>query len=242
MLRPILITGLMVGKIMKALLFVFIFTSSFCYSQEKKMNHPIKFGLYYDINTEDYSSNGLNNYLANNGFSHVQNNFSSIAFGFSLRQVDKPSIVRLNFGNGTTVASSNCKSTITKKYLGFDYLYNFSKNENWVIAPLASIKINFCKLNAATEKAVLQKKADVGANLLLGLEADRKIKIYFLDLFLGIKGGYDLAPNSQDWGKISDIPKISLAGLNIGFCGRIEFDFDKLNREGFYQRQNHEHR
>ena len=67
----------------------------------------------------------------------------------------------------------------------------------------------------------------------LGLQFNRKIRISFLDLFLGMKTSYNLNLISENWynsnqQKLNNIPPIKLSGFYWGLSSRFELNLSKV--------------
>mgnify|MGYP005860666103 CR=1 FL=1 len=200
-------------------------------------------GLLFGYNLESISNSQINDYLVANDYYSSSNILSNNSLGFSIRPLKHTSIINVNFNYGVSLLeNSNEKTIFNSSSFGFEYLYDLIKPDEWLIAPIIGLRLNNYKLMAVSKYAtsVLSKNyleeafhTNLSPSLNIGMQIDRKIKIHYLDLFLGIKGGYNLSFLSSNWynssqQKLNTIPAINLSGFNFGFCGRIEFNIEKM--------------
>ncbi len=231
-------------KKMKILiLFALIFSQSLIiFSQENTENNYFKIGMLFESTSDFVKNEQFNNFLQTNNYYTCSNNISSKSVGLSLRSMSSPSLIHIVFNSGKSLNDKENKTILSSYGVNIDYLYDFIKSDNWLIAPVIGLKINNYKLTAVSVNTTsllsslpleetFQMDNKYMANF--GLQLNRKIKISFLDIFVGIKAGYNLNLISENWynsnqQKINTIPSIGLSGFYWGLSSRFELNLSKV--------------
>lgn len=211
------------------------------FAQENK--NEIKFGLNYDFNIESLSNNDLNNYFINKEYHSNSNILNNFSLGFSIRPLNGHSMIKVTFNTGESfIENSEDKSVLYSTGFGFDYLYDLIKSESWFIGPYIGTKLRNYKLVGVSKNLIstlttkhIEESMQIDNSFLLniGTQFSRKVQIHYLDLFVGLSGGYNINLVSNDWNnssgqKLDNIPSIKTSGINVGFNLRIEFNKDHL--------------
>lgn len=178
----------------------------------------------------------LNNYLESKGYYVTPNSLSDQVFGLCLRDKTIPWYIKAYFYRGeTSKLESYDKSHISLTGTRLEFLYDLIKNDKWTIAPLVGIQTSDYELQSSFKNGVNQEEDFVLASyvqkhdlyqLRPGLSIDRKMRIFFLDIFLGIQMSYIVQIGSDSWhdcgGKIlNSVPATNLSGFSFGLTSRI---------------------
>ena len=227
---------------MRTFLFLLLLgLSGLTFAQEKES--VIRFGLDCDLNIESFSNDDFNNFLINKGYYSSSNILNTMSLGFSVGDPDNHSIIKVKFYSGESLMNnSEEKSTLYSTGFGFDYLYNLINSETWFVGPYIGTRLSNCKfvavsknINSTLTTNLIEEIIQFNNSALvdLGIQFNRKVQIYYLDLYLGLNGGYKFGLTSNNWNnsygeKINDIPDINLKGISGGFNLRIEFNEDRM--------------
>jgi len=227
---------------MKKILLVSLMSMCLLAHAQQNENEFI-FGLNSDFNIKWFSNDNLNNYLINNGYCTGSNILNSTSLGFSLRSLHNPFMIKVNYLFGESLNESSAdKSVLYSNGFGFDFLYDLAKQETWFVGPSIGTKMQSYKLAAVSESSIsmltgkhLEEMIQINNSFLIniGAQFSRRIQINYLNLFLGLHGGYNINLSSNAWNnsigqKLENIPNLKLSMINIGVNLRIEFNTDHL--------------
>ncbi len=233
---------------MRKLIVIILFASLTVNSISQSNNQLFRFSLLYNYDFNLISNNEINDYLFNNNFYSTNNALSVNALGFSLRFSDKPFIINMSYSQGTSwMYNSDDKSVLNLTGFGLEFGFDFIKSKKWLVAPYIGEMFNNYELIAVSKytKSTLSKgKLEEAFKTLsipilkIGVQLDRKISISYLNICLGIKGGYNIDFFSANWynsnkQKLYAMPSINVSGFNFGFCMKLEFNMEKIGAQRY---------
>lgn len=228
----------------KLLIFFILIELGSIAQEHKTLLRPM---LLYSYDANFISNGNLNKYLNAGNYHGTDNTLLINSLGFTIRATENPSLLNITFSQGSTyLDNSESMSAVKMLGFGFEYGYDLLKSEKWLIAPTLAVK--HCKYElvalSKSSKSYLGKESNIeeyfqtqlNTVASLGVQLDRKISISYLNVFVGIRGGYSLDLFSRYWyninkKKLSEIPSISLTGFNIAFCMNIELNMDKIRKK-----------
>ena len=163
-----------------------------------------------------------------------------------MRPFNGYSMVTLNFLSGkSSIDNSKNNSVLYSNSIEFDYSYDLIKPETWFIGPYLGIKFSNYKLVAVSKNSIsplttypIEEFMHINNSPLanLGVKFDKKMHLYIIDFYFGLKAGYNINLSQINWNntngkKLDNIPIINLSGITIGFNLRIELDEIKIDNK-----------
>jgi hypothetical protein len=200
-------------------------------------------GFCYNTAIESIQNSKLNTFLTDYNYFENSKTINLTSMGYSIRTIGGQSIIKAIFLIGRSTPNDSKNITLLILYgVGLDYFYDFSKTDNWLIAPALGIRMNSYHLNPVSQNSIsmlsgqsLVENFQVKNKFLcnLGLEVDKQIKIFFVNAYLGLKPYYNIDFKESSWRtsslqQLDNIPSIDFSGFGISFNIRIEFNWDKL--------------
>jgi len=191
----------------------------------------------FSVDIDNLNVGDLNNYLLDKGYFVTPNSQLNTVFGLSLRD-NTPWIFNLLLFQGEANNEPNEKSSISSFGTRMELLYDLIKNDKWTIAPFVGIQTSDYQLISVSQNVISPL---TGNNLeeicqmtdlfqfRPGFLIDRKLRISFLDLYLGMQISYCVQIGSDSWHNsrgevLNNLPSTNFSGLSVGFTGRLHFN------------------
>lgn len=225
------------------LISILIFVPTIIYAQEKPIANYFDIGMCYNTAMESVNENKLNLFLSAHNYFEITNSVNINSLGISIRENAGQSMFKIIFHSGKSASNASRNNATFNLYgMGIDYLYDFAKTEKWLISPTLGLVTNSYHLNAVSQNSI---SLLTGKNLVenfqlenkflcsLGLEVDRRIRISYINVFLGLRGYYNIDLFDGKWRTsnlehLDNIPPLKFAGYGVSFNVRLEFDWDRI--------------
>jgi hypothetical protein len=229
--------------------FMLIFSSIF--SQNENISAIPKFGYIFSESSLFGNFSDLNLILETNKINQLENNIGRSSFGIYFRNAEKSSYSWIHFGHYNAKNKSeneNLDSDLKGWDLNFGYNYNLLKNNQ---ATLLYPKIGFGLTNYQLDIIntsysnsgftqlidSLSGSATFKSNQIfytdLGLGFEKRLRVQYIDIYLGLNLSYVINFNHLKWKTLQEIevnsmPTIKTNGFKINFVGRFEINWKKF--------------
>lgn len=209
----------------------FCLWSAIIFAQTTELTKNIRISFLGNVGIENMNTETINKFLVSNNFNSISKDIqtpSYISAGLTIRNATSPFITQLMFHmNNTNIYSLEKNSSIHSYGFNMNFLYDLSKNQKWLFAPLFGIRVSNYTLTAVSTNTIsslsgnlleesFQRNYVVG--LKLGADIERQIKIYNYTYSIGISAYYNLNIGKRNWYNSS-----GLASKNIPSIGLSEF-------------------
>lgn len=213
----------------KLLLLLFIILSLKIYSKDNSLN----IGILYNRGYEFIDNNKLSDFLIRNSYYPISETFqptSLSSLGFTISQINNPFIAQILFcKKDVNIFEIGNHSSINSYGININGLYNLSKNQKWIFAPMLGVGINNYNLIAISKDvssslsgSLLEEsfqKNDV-FGLKFGIDVERQIKIYNFNCNVGLNAYYNFDIGNINWKNSSqsvlqNIPSMEISSFSL---------------------------
>jgi len=219
------------------LLIILLLLSIRVLAQDSADSKRYSLSTSFSVDNDNLNVGDLNNYLLDKGYFVTPNLLLNTVVGLSLRDNITPWIFKvLLFQGESNKLEPNENSSISSLGTRMELLYDLIKNDKWTIAPLVGIQTSDYQLISFSQNGIspltgnnleeVSQMTDL-FQFRPGFLIDRKLRISFLDLYLGMQISYCVQIGSDSWHNsrgevLNNLPSTNFSGLSVGFTGRID--------------------
>lgn len=192
----------------------------------------LKFDIISDVGTAFPSNKQLDSYLETHGFCKTSKDdgFSTLAVGFRMYDTTSHAMLELLYSKNEYYSIGDF-SKINSHGYQINFLYNLSKNSNWILAPRLSLicsDYNLTALSTNYNSNLSGQKLEEGFatndvfDLQIGPTFERKVVILSFPVYFGLNVFYNIELGKHVWenlngNRLQVLPPFNTNGFGFKF-------------------------